>query len=297
MESSDANMFVDHTEMIISAPQPHRVTAAKVDILVPEDCHAVQTTESTEVSTSVNFEIPPLATEHTSGESTTPAGQIHQESSQTMISAGSKTQEATSTTAKPVVTKHVTTIYTQRISGKRSKSSDSGNSISSPTRENLESSPVFGSKVLEEASSPTEICSVQFNVAAGVSTTTTTAFSKMFTKTVETSTEVATKERHLSECSISIGAAHNTSHSQETSADHMVEKSSSLKSDDAEDGVGQEVSEDDHVFEESEDTLKSEEDRQVSEYCPGLAIRTLTLEDLQEKKISPEREVALSRAQ
>jgi hypothetical protein len=56
--------------------------------------------------------------------------------------------------------------------------------------------------------SPTEVCSVQFNVAAGVTSShTTTAFARTFSKTVETEDEEEedAKHRHLSECSFTVG--------------------------------------------------------------------------------------------
>ena len=65
-----------------------------------------------------------------------------------------------------------------------------------------------------------------FNVAAGVSSNTTTAFSKLFTKTVDTTTEVGNKERHLSECSISVGEAPAVPQSQETGAEEVCENPS-----------------------------------------------------------------------
>jgi hypothetical protein len=52
------------------------------------------------------------------------------------------------------------------------------------------------------------VCSVQFNVAAGVTSShTTTAFARTFSKTVETEDEEEedAKHRHLSECSFTVG--------------------------------------------------------------------------------------------
>ena len=280
MDSSEPDVFVDHKESIITVPRPRQMSASKMEVVPVEETESAQTSSAeTKVTTQTAFQEP---------ESTV--------TTQETVSITKESSASSAITTKKVE-KFATTVYTQRISG---RSSDSGSDISSPTEEG--SGQIFGSRNPEGAQSPTvfghrdghsptEVCSVQFNVAAGVSSNTTTVFSKLFTKTVDTSTEASSKERHLSECSISVGEASAMPHSQETRAEEASEEpTDSTKGVDGQESLAEHMNDYGLVFTEAVSGVKPEEEKEVSEYCPGLAIRTLTLEDLQEKKTSPERE-------
>lgn len=324
-----ADVFVDHTETTIDVPRP-RVLASRSDSVASQQGSAAASNIDGGQAGAEDANKDKFGTQEPSGEITVardstgeitvagqleeqttgaykPAGEavaveavtIHEASSLATQDAAVEPTEASgsstattetenvlrtespmsaATSTASITTKHVTTIYTQRISGRSSSSEGSDvTSPTSPTRGRFVdiNKPVFGRG--DGAQSPTEVCSVQFSVAAGVTTSTTTAFARTFSRTVETeedTSEVGSKERHLSECSITIGEA-QTNAATETKAKETLSGP---------------TTDNDEVFFESRVPVKSEKDKKVSEYCPGLAIRTLTLQDLQEKRVSPEKE-------
>ncbi|XP_076449308.1 uncharacterized protein LOC143285776 isoform X2 [Babylonia areolata] len=289
MESS-GDKFIDHKESVISVPRPRQLSALKVDITPPEDVHSLKNIQAangsalSECQLSVSKIEGKVSFENNQSESTSEKSVVIQESLSSKESSSTKT-----------VKKYATTIYTQRISGRKPRSSDSGSDVLSPTTTVAMNASLSGNTTPVEAGSPREICSVQFNVAGGMTSSTTTAFSKMFTKTVE-ATEVSTKERHLSECRFSIGGPADKLLSQETGLNHNAVDSSVDKEDITHETENQEKENDDSAFSFTEAliSVRSEEEKEVAEYSPGLAIRTLTLEDLQEKRLTPDRETELN---
>ncbi|KAL8589947.1 hypothetical protein ACOMHN_024034 [Nucella lapillus] len=290
MEPS-GDKFVDHKETTIRAPKPRQLNVHKVDITPEEVVQGADNFEAgfgsvlTKVQLSVLKSDKGKTSEDKSDAQETSSKRESESESVTLFVDGksvvmqesvSKSSESSPST-KMEKKLYATSVYTQRIGGRKSRSSDSGNEISSPTVETSRCASWLASTSPPGVDSPSKVCSVQFNVAAGVGSSTTTAFSKMFTKTVDANMDVSTKECHLSECSFSMGGSADKLPSQETDLNHS-----------------QETADHDNVFTQVFTTSKPEEEKEVAEYCPGLAIRTLTLENLQEKRLTPERDLGLN---
>lgn len=292
IDATAAEVYVDHRETVICAPGPRTLSASKQEMTsseVPSD----QPAPGAEVRTDPDKQ-----------ETTTPT-------------------PATVT----VVTQHVTTIYTQKIGGAKAGSAKlsqdegssrdqalAGNRAQGEAAEgedgaggcedltdvvNNNSLIVGGPPPLPAAAAAaaqTEICSIEVSIGdvpSPTTSTTTTAFSKVFGKTVDATTSSTTapimeasatsasKERHLSECSISVSGHGVSNASQETGYEVSLSAGASKEEEEEEEEEGREQTQE----------VKDDEDK-VAEYNPGLAIRALTLEGLLEKRVSPDGDAA-----
>ena len=139
MDSSEPDVFVDHKESVIIVPRPRQMSASKVEIIPAEETESAQIANAeTRVTTQTASHVSTVTTQET-------------------LSTTRELSSASSVTTTTKVEKYATTIYTQRLSGRSSRSSDSGSDISSPTEEGSDptNALVFGHRDPEDAHSPT----------------------------------------------------------------------------------------------------------------------------------------------